>query len=358
MMLRRLVVIAFAFLLVLISSLDGPSASPAQPEQAGAIIYNKPNPLGLVDVWLINPDGSGDRRVPVNLVTAEFPVWSRDGQLIAATGEVPEAQDQASRNIFIFDTTGANLRKLTDFVVKRDPIGQIVEHFEPFFKAFSPDGQRLAFTVFEGVRGIVLLEVIPLNRPELTMVAGGIIEGLKGFGVDWSPRMDLLMVPVTTIDWSSGLPAEVTALFAVEPVKDAFERGLARQVTFPRTIVGTSVGDALPVFSPDGGRVAFVRLQMQGGIAPGPVTSSIRVVNIDGTSEREVITFPPREVVGRLSWSGDGMRLVFDRGLGLPAFPIIPDPATTGLWMIRLDGTDLHQIKAPPAQSPSWNWRR
>jgi len=356
-MLQQLMVMAIAFLLIFISRFDRPSASPAQPEQGGTIVYNKPNPFGLVDVWLINPDGSGDRRIPVNLVTAEQPVWSRDGRLIAATGEVPEAQDQASRNIFVFDPMGAQLRKVTDLIVRRDPTGQIVELFEPLFKAFSPDGQRLAFVVFERVRGGVLLNVIGLGGTALTFVGGGPIEGFQGFGVDWSPRMSLLVVPVSTVDWSSGLPVQVTALVVVEPVNDAFARGLARQVTFPRGSLDAIVSDVLPAFSPDGRQVAFVRLRMQGGITPGPVTSSIRVVNIDGTSEREVIAFPPGEVVSRVSWSGDGTRLVFDRGRGTAVLPILPDPATTGLWVINVGGTGLRQIKVPPALSPSWNWR-
>lgn len=361
MMLRCTMVMTLAFLLVFISGFDRPLASLAQPEQAGTIVYNKPNPFGLVDVWLINPDGSGDRRIPVNLVTAEFPVWSRDGQLIAATGEVPEAQEQASSNIFVFDATGAQLRKVTDFIVRRDPVGQVVENFVPFFKAFSPDGQQLAFVVFERVRGGVILAVVRLDGTGLTVVGAGPIEGFQGFGIDWSPTMNLLAVPVSTLDWSSGSPAQVTALFAVEPVNDAFQRGLLRQMTLPRGSLDVIVADVLPAFSPDGRQVAFVRRRNQAGIIPGLLTSSIRVINTDGTNEREVITFPPGEVVGRLSWSRDGTRLIFDRGRELIASgnPTgVPDPATMGLWMISLNGTGLRQIKSPPALSPSWNWIR
>ncbi len=317
--------------------------------QGGPIVYNKPGLL--TDVWLINPDGSGDQQIPVNLVTAEVPVWSRDGQLIAATGEVPEAGEQAGFNIFVFDPTGANLLKVTDFPVTPDqfPVS--------LFKAFSPEGQRLAFVLFERVRQAVLLLLIRLDGTELIFVGGGAISGLTGFGVDWSPIMDDLIVPVATVDFSSGFPLPVTALFRVPPVPEVL--GFCpwpgpfppcQQATFPRASFSLFEDDTFPVFSPDGTQAAFVRRISEplGGL----LGSSIRVVNVDGTNEREVIAFPG-EVVYGVSWSPDGTRLVFDQGEVISG---IEYPGSLGLWMIYIDGTDLVQVQVGPAAFPSWNW--
>lgn len=317
--------------------------------QGGPIVYNKPGLL--TDVWLINPDGSGDQQIPVNLITAEVPVWSRDGRLIAATGEVPEAGEQAGFNIFVFDPTGTTLLKVTDFPVTPDqfPVS--------LFKAFSPEGQRLAFVLFERVRQAVLLGVINLDGTGLTFVGGGAVEGFTGFGVDWSPIMDDLIVPVATVDFSSGFPLPVTALFAVPPVGDVL--GFCpwpgpfppcRQVTFPRASFSLFEDDTFPVFSPDGTQAAFVRRISQP--LSGLSASSIRVVNTDGTNEREVMAFPG-EVIFGISWSPDGTGLVFDRGEVISG---IENPGSLGLWMINIDGTGLGQVQVGPAASPSWNW--
>ncbi len=206
---------ALIWLLVLLGWMAGASAA-----LAGPIVYNKPNLLGGVDAWLINPDGSGDQRIPVNLVTAEVPIWSRDGQLIAATGEVPNAGDLATLNVFLFDSTGGNLQKVTSLVVQRDPTtGEITELFEPFFKAFSPDGQRLVVVLFERVLSAVVLTAWGRVGAawDLMAVVGGGAANLCCWGVDWSPTENLLIVPVETVD-ASGFG--VRPLFAVPPVGD------------------------------------------------------------------------------------------------------------------------------------------
>ncbi len=62
------------------------------PAVAGPIAYNNPGVFGL-DVWLVNPDGSNNQRVPVpaDLLQAFGPVWSRDGRAIGAMGVITGA---------------------------------------------------------------------------------------------------------------------------------------------------------------------------------------------------------------------------------------------------------------------------
>ena len=135
-----------------------------------------------------------------------------------------------------------------------------------------------------------------------------------GFGVDWSPVADVLIVPApaSTLDPFSGLPVPVTALYAVPPVTNA--RALAQQVTFLQGSSIVTVDDVQLVFSPDGRRVAFVRWgHLVGG---GGLTSSIQLVdfrvNNDGTIvravEQPVIAFTGEQLFD-LSWSLDGTRL-------------------------------------------------
>src|SRR2546425_585178 len=74
---------------ILLGWMAGSSAA-----EAGPIAYNRPGvfplPWGSYDVWLVNSDRSNNHRIPVpsDLLSAQQPEWSRDGQLIAATGFV------------------------------------------------------------------------------------------------------------------------------------------------------------------------------------------------------------------------------------------------------------------------------
>ncbi len=111
---------------------------------AGPIAYNLPNLFGAeaVDVHLINPDGTGDRRVSPQILlngvpageaaSLARPVWSRDGQLIAANGVIGGA---ATKILVVFDPVTEQGISFTTWPTTL---------FE-LFKAFSPDGQRVAF---------------------------------------------------------------------------------------------------------------------------------------------------------------------------------------------------------------------
>src|SRR5437899_3126503 len=113
------------------------SAALAQQGSAGLIVYSQPSSSGAEEIRLIHPDGTGDRAISTDLVDAEFPAWSRDGQWLAAMGTLKDEGDQTQFNVFVFDAQGKNLQQVTDLTVSGFT-------FNRLFKAFSPDGQRLA----------------------------------------------------------------------------------------------------------------------------------------------------------------------------------------------------------------------
>jgi hypothetical protein len=334
-----------------------PSAGLGQQGPAGTIAYTGPAALGETGIWLIQPDGSGARPVPDNVLKAALPAWSRDGRLIAATG-APYG-DPSRQEVFLFDVAQEQWRQVTHLNERAAATTPATTHFLSF-KAFSPTADRLAVAdsaVWGGSRpgSETALLVTSLDGSSLTIVA------LRtGSGVDWSPATGLLIVPSLAIDGSSGEPWPVTALFVVPPVAHAFDRGLSRQVSLPRYVPGFVVEDRVPAFSPDGQRVAFMRRETP--VLPGgPCTSSIRVINLDGSDDREVIRLPAGQVANSVGWSGDGTTLLFDEGPELASFApcsFVPDLARTRLWVIRADGTDLSPISAPPSSYPSWSWAR
>ena len=152
-----------------------PAVNLALAQGTPPIVYNRFNAVGGVDARLVNPDGSGDQRIGVNLIIAEAPAWSRDGRLIAVRGVRTDAGDQAYPNVFVFRATGAQLQQVTDFVVTQSTF------FDPLFKAFSPDGQRLAVVIFERVREGVILAVYRMDGSLEATVAGVPIAGSTGY---------------------------------------------------------------------------------------------------------------------------------------------------------------------------------
>jgi Tol biopolymer transport system component len=102
-----------------------------------------------------------------------------------------------------------------------------------------------------------------------------------------------------------------------------------RNGTPQRIELGVRGPEFAPALSPDGTRLAFVRLD-------DAMLSHLFVADVSGANELE-ITFPvPPSVIQSVSspaWSADGKRLLFSAG----------QPGLLHLWSVRADGTGLVQ---------------
>ena len=101
--------------------------------------------------------------------------------------------------------------------------------------------------------------------------------------------------------------------------------------------------DYSPVWSPDGSRLAFVRL-FETGVAEG--TADLFVVNRDGTGLRLVLRLglvvggSPSARVDVPAWSLDGTRLAYGSG---------------PLYVVNSDGTNVRRLLASTACNPVWS---
>jgi hypothetical protein len=338
----------------------------------------------------MNPDGSDDALVPVALPEPSFPVWARDGRLMALTSVEPLSPARRSRDAFTFDPwTGARFN-LTGFQDSTEFIG--VESFYSYhlgiYKSFAPDGRRLAVSAFNAFGDVyvgaelgagsgyansapVLLFATYL-APDgpVSLMLGDANEGYHGGeGVDWAPNQDLLVYPIKiAIPFpNSPILSYVTALFLLEPVVDPLLNGRARQLTFPQGQVSSPFEpvyvyweeDFLPAFSPDGQRIAYVRsYSMDDATLQRSSSLTMRVINVDGSDDHEILQFEPNSYLTRISWSPDGTQLVFDRAErpftnGIPLN--FADVRTSEIFLINADGTGLQRLRPPPAAHPSWN---
>ena len=88
------------------------------------------------DIYLINVDGSGVRRLTDSPRLDGFPAWSSDGERLAFSS----ARDGGQSEMYVMDADGSGQRRLTH-----------TPETESFF-SWSPDGERIAYTAYFGDR--------------------------------------------------------------------------------------------------------------------------------------------------------------------------------------------------------------
>ena len=322
------------------------------------ILYNQSDPiLQVPDLYLTTPDGSVNRRLPLSpdiLVGADTPVWSRDGQNIAVTGAVPAA---ASMTLGISNATGTHVVVPVGNNAPVSPWGM--------YKAFSPDGTKLAYTSLQGnyadfgivnVTGPTIENLLPgigflLNPAGFLLGSRDVSDGVAGYGIDWSPvNSNLLVASSTGLSHDCGIPLSVTKLFLVRPVLGGLNSAVS--LTSPPQPCLTDTYDFFPVFSPDGAHVAFVRETVDMSQLWGsPTTTSLKIITTAGTYEHTIKTFP-EEMIGPVSWSQDGKKLAFGRSQMIDGI-LLPNNGE-GVWTINVDGTGLTQLRTAPASNPAW----
>ena len=328
----------------------------------------------------VNADGTGDAALPVPFADVLGPVTSQDGTQFALSAVDPERPSQLSRNVFTVNRATLATQNATNFLDFVDPKTLMYTYVYAFYKAFSPDGTKVAVNSIyrsggggASETGTPVLQIFPSDGSSgsLALVhADPFLDGTHhgGEGVDWSPvNEDLIVAPVK---WdapfiSGGGVGEATALFTAEPITGA---GNSRQLTFPRADQITTINevalwgehDYQPRFSPDGTKVAYVRSFQEISslrIFPDPFIESLRIARVDGTSDVQILAFLAGYYVTSLDWSPDGTQIIFDIGPqvfsnGYPLASAVPD--TDSVWIVDSDGTNLHQLLAAPAGQVAW----
>ncbi|MFN0168198.1 MAG: hypothetical protein ACKV22_17370 [Bryobacteraceae bacterium] len=207
------------------------------------------------------------------------PAFSPDGRQIAFAWNGPQ-QDSFDIYVRLLDS-GEPLRLTTNPWLDGWP-------------AWSPDGRLIAFWRF--VRGTPYVDVMTV--PAL----GGAERKILQFrcpvpseekfpGLAWSPDGKWIITPSPTPDAAAGL-----ALASVETLE-------VRPLTRPRT---GAVGDCCPAISPDGRRLAFLRVE---GRAPNifilPLGSDYRAAE-----EPRRLTSEPSGAANPM-WTGDGREVLY-----------------------------------------------
>ena len=264
-----------------------------------------PDPVGdhgNPEIYIMNPDGSDQRRLTNEKSADNTPVLSPDGSRIAFASQ----RGGGGFDIFVMNADGTDQRRLTDFT--KLGIGAV----NP---SWSPDGKRVLFRSRVKRLDIYVINLDGTGLVKLTDEPRGVVMPA------WSP---------------DGRKIAFGSLRHGEPeiyTMNADGSGHTR-LTF------NTSRDNRPAWSPDSRRIAF-HSDRDGEM-------EIYVMNADGSEQRRLTTNPTED--GHPSWSPDGKRIVFHRrvlGHGT-------------IFTMNADGSDVKRLTeiSPVAFSGFPNWGR
>jgi TolB protein len=272
----------------------GPT-KPTSPTHNGKIAFARSdNQTGDSDIFVVEPDGSGLRKLATKPALDNFPAWSPNGQSLAF--EASRGPNGLNIDIYVMNAEGSALKRITNEpTLDRMP-------------SWSPDGTKIAFmkdnrSVQEPDTGdIYTMNADGTDQRQLTD------NGQYEYPA-WSP--DGKAVAFDRLTKTSG------GIYAVNA-----EGGGLRKLTHPPH----SFWDDEPSWSPDGTKIAFTRTS---GATPN--RPDVFTMNTDGTHLMKLTG----ETEGAYSpdFSPDGKRIVFVGWKG-----------GNKLYVMNADGTDIRRL--------------
>jgi Tol biopolymer transport system component len=261
------------------------------------------------EIYVINADGTGLRRLTRNAVNDHRPVWSPDGRRIAFVRN----RDWQTANIYVMNADGSAQRRLTP-TLHRQPGGWVE-------LAWSPDWKKIAFVDSAGHLGAPDIFVMNTDGSDLRNLTN---TDATSFDFVWSPDG-------RRIAYLDGSPGRGTPLSVFNPLSVVNADGTGK-----RRLTGPLMVDlGLPSWSPDGRTIAFT-----GG-------SVIYTVHADGTGLRK-LTRGPGSNVGA-EWSPDGRRILYLSSQGAHR--------ASDLFIMNADGSGKRNLTQTPGvseQLASW----
>jgi Tol biopolymer transport system component len=362
---------------VLVRASDDEAALPPPfgPARNGLIAFDS-----LGDIWTVTPDGSDPRQLTSGTDLDFSPTWSPDGSKIAFWS-IPEAipadgaiEDFApiataalaeAASLVVIQADGSDPKTLaTDVSLTRR---EALPHW-------APDSSRLAFARddLRGVPSIVAVNAAtgakilalgqgedPVWSPDGKSIAykGGLTSADYGVYVyEVGPDRSLR---ITTIDggvgrlafwepqWAPETPSHRIAFYG--PDLDIWRVDVARTEPVARgserTIAADADAEYFPMWSPDGSRIAFVRVV-------DASRNAVEAVLVDPDGGNEVVLEHPPLVGVQLVWAPDGSML-------MGSVPGDPDPSVTDEMLI-LDVTGSEEPRSISAvgQVGFASWQR
>jgi dipeptidyl aminopeptidase/acylaminoacyl peptidase len=222
------------------------------------------------DIWMASWDGAEQIRLTSSPDAESSPRWSPDGRYLAfLASRGTEEEKKLGAQVWVLDRRGGEAMKLTEIK------GGVNDY------AWSPDSRRLV---------IVSSDQDPADEPEK-------LEGWK--------RKTKPPIVIDRYHFKQDRSGYLKRLYSHLWLFDVAARKAEPLTTGPYS-------DTSPVWSPDGGRIAFVSER-----SPDPdraPDSNVFVVEAKPGAEPKQLTTYEGPDGGRLAWSPDGQWIAFLRG--------------------------------------------
>ena len=273
------------------------------PPPGAKIFFERTGPAGDLDLWVMNADGTSQQNLGINRSSVLQPSWSPDGtRILFMTFRAGGGPGHA---IGVMSSIGSHVTDLRPGELNR--------------AAWSEDGQIIVFSrVSHPISGGLQdpqIWVMNANGSGETMLTDDIV---GSYDPAWSPGG-------SRISFTRG--DRINLMNA--------DGGAQRALTNP----GPNERDEEARWSPDGHRLAFVRVQTGG-------SRNLWTINPDGSDPRRLTDFDFTEdgSVQGYSWAPDGSRLTFS--------------SFVDVYTIHPDGSGAANLTNSPFDAeydPSWS---
>lgn len=228
---------------------------------------------GNSEIYVMNEDGTNQKRITNDPADDMQPIWSPDGKRIMFTRR--NNTDGAYGNIFVMDENGSNVKQLTDG-----------PDYESGYD-WSPDGSKILFCISNKAAGkksdVYMMDADGSNWQQLTD----------------NPEHDC--VP----DWS---PDGSKILFTSTRDGNYEIYSMNADGSNEQRLTNYSESDWTPKWSPDGTKIVY---SSDINTNPKAYNEEIIVMDADG-SNRTNLTELKDSQEGRPEWSPDGSQIVYE----------------------------------------------
>ena len=283
------------------STQPGPATIPLDGRGGGVIAYCYQPLTGNLDhqIFGINADGTGNRKLIEASIGLNHHDWSPDGLQLAAVGYV----STGTWSIYIFDADGTHLTRLTTT--------NNVNDSEP---NWSPDGEQIVFTrIYPDQNDRTEIWIMNADGGNQRYI------GVEGFAAKWSPDGNHFIYQSSLRESSDLYTCDV-------------DGSNVQQLT------ETTFTEMYPVYSPDGTQIAYT--------TDRDGNHEIYIMNSDGSNPIRLTNHDFDDYYPR--WSPDGSLMAFISG------PF----REWEVYIINADGTSIRQLTNSPtnvtAINPVW----
>jgi Tol biopolymer transport system component len=321
---------------------------------------NASGPNTTRNIWIMNPDGSGDR--PLTFLTASsadsfVPSWSPDGSKIAFDSfgalDGSDALNSAA-NVWVMNADGTSRAPLTSL---KNVAGSTAA------PAWSPDGTRIACQALRALDGSDAVSANHVSNIWVMNADGSAqapltkLNSANSFNPVWSPDgSKIVFESDRALDGSDSMDGPVATQNIW--VMNADGSGLT-----PLTKLTVGRTDSVsPLWSPDGNKIAFTSFRnLDGSDATNTnSTRNVWVMNADGAAQLPLTRLTANGTATlAIAWSPDGGKILFLSNRALDGSDAANDNSTRNIWAMKADGsnvTALTQLTALGASSQDGSW--